>query len=61
MESVRGRTYWLGLFVQELPVNLIHGSKVLHIGQENINLDHFVKIGAGFLKDGSEVAEDLSL
>ena len=38
-------------------VDLVHGSKVVHAGEEDVDLDNVVKAGASGLKDGLEVLD----
>ena len=42
-------------------VDLVHGSKVVHVGEEDIDLDDVVNGGASSLQDGSQVLDALVL
>lgn len=44
-----------------LHVNLIHGSKVVHVGQKDVDLDNMVDSGASSLENGSQVLDALVL
>lgn len=46
---------------QEGNVGLVHGGKVLHVGQVDIVLDHLVQAGAGQLQDLLEILQYRSL
>lgn len=42
-------------------VNLIHLGKVVHVGEEDIDLDDIVDVGASLLEDSTEVLDTLML
>jgi hypothetical protein len=42
-------------------VDLIHLGKVVHVGQEDVDLDDIAEIGSGSLKDCAQVLDALVL
>lgn len=38
-------------------VDLVHGSEVVHAGEEDVDLDNVVEVGAGGLEDGAQVLD----
>lgn len=42
-------------------VNLVHLGKVVHVGEEDVDLDDLLQAGAGGLKNGREVLDALVL
>lgn len=54
-------TYRLGLSGDKLVISLVHGSKVVHGGKEDVHLDNVLEVAASRFEDGREVFEDLSL
>lgn len=44
------------LLREEGLIDLVHGGKVLHVGQENIDFDHVVDVASGCFEDLGEVS-----
>lgn len=44
-----GGSYWLGLLAEPFAVDLIDGSKIVHVGEEDVGLDDLLEAGAGLL------------
>ena len=42
-------------------VDLVHGGEVVHIGEEDVDLDDVLDGGAGLLEDGRQVLDALVL
>ena len=59
--SSGGNTYRLWLLGEELIISLVHGGKVVHLGQEDVHLDNIVDAAAGLVEDSREVLEGLTL
>lgn len=53
--------YRLGVLSEELVVDLVDGGKVLHVVQEDVDLDNILQAASGLLKHSSKVLERLSL
>lgn len=54
-------THRLGVKGEELVVRLVHGRKVGHLGDVDVDLDGVAEAAAGRLEDGGEVLEGLAL
>ena len=50
------RSSWLDLSPVSL-VYLIHLRKIVHAAQEDVDLDHFLEVGTGFLQNGTKILD----
>ena len=48
-------------FLEVLGIDLVHGTKVFHIGNEDIDLDDLVSVGSSSLQYIREILDDLML
>ena len=51
----------LRLLVEDLVVDHVDGSKVVHVRQEDVHLDDIVDAASGGLENGSQVGQRLGL
>lgn len=54
-------SYWLRFLAEPLAIDLVDGSEVVHVGEEDVDLDDLLEARAGLLQHGFKVAEDLVL
>lgn len=54
------RPAWLHI-TPILHVDRVHLSKVIHVGKENIDFDHFIDCCTGFFKNVREILDALML
>jgi hypothetical protein len=60
VESIDSRPTGLNI-APVLHVNLVHGGKVIHVGQEHIDLDSIIEACASSLQYDSKVLYDIML
>lgn len=54
-------TYWLRAGSEELIIDLVHRNKVVHSGDEDVDLDNIAHAASGFFENSLDVLQDLSL
>lgn len=60
-EQATRNSYRFWLPDEELVVDLVHGSKVAHVGEKDVNLDDVLEAAARRIEDGRQVLECLAL